>query len=47
MTVKLKHYVKDIEEELKIEEIIFKKLKVSDGRIDEITSQYFGCLHSV
>ena len=44
MIVKLKYYIKDIEEELKTKEIIFKKLKVSDERMDEITSQYFGCL---
>ena len=44
MIVKLKDCIKDVEEELKIKEIILKKLKVSDERIDEITSQYFGCL---
>ena len=44
MTVKLKDYIKDVEEELKTKEIILKKLKVSDERIDEITSQYFGWL---
>ena len=44
MIVKLKDYIKDIEEELKSNEIIFKKLQVSDERIDEITSQYFGWL---
>ena len=42
--VKLKYYFKYIEEELKTKEIILKKLKVSDERIDEITSQYFGWL---
>ena len=44
MIVELKDYIKDIEEELKTNEIISKKLKVSDERIDEITSQYFGWL---
>ena len=44
LIVKLKDYIKDIGEELKTKEIILKKLKVSDERIDEITSQYFGCL---
>ena len=44
MVVKLKDYIKDIEEELKSNEIISKKLKVSDERIDKITSQYFGWL---
>ena len=44
MIVKLKDYIKDVEEELKIKEIILKKLNVSDERIDEITSQYFGWL---
>ena len=44
MMVKSKDYIKDVEEELKVKEIIFKKLKVSDERIDEITSQYFGWL---
>ena len=44
MIVKLKDYVEDIGEELKIKEIILKKLKVSDERIDEITSQYLGLL---
>ena len=44
MIVKLKDYIKDIEEELKSNEIISKKLKVSDERIDKITSQYFGWL---
>ena len=38
MIVKLKDYIKDVEEELKIKEIILKKLNVSDERIDEITS---------
>ena len=45
--VNLKDYIKDVEEELKTKEIIEKlekleKLKVSDERIDEITSQCFG-----
>ena len=44
MMLKLKDYIKDVEEELKTKEIILKKLKVSDERIDEITSQYFGWL---
>ena len=44
MMVKLKDYIEHIEEELKPKEIILKKLKVSDERIDEITSQYFGWL---
>ena len=44
MIVKLKDYIEDIEEELKIKEIILKKLKVSDESIDEITSQYLGWL---
>ena len=41
---KLKDYIEDVGEELKIKEIILKKLKVSDERIDEITSQYLGWL---
>ena len=44
MTVKLKDYIEDIGEELKIKEIILKKLKVCDERIDEITSQCLGWL---
>ena len=44
MMVKLKYYIKDVEEKLKTKEVIFKKLKVSDERIDEIASQYFGWL---
>ena len=44
MMVKLKDYIEDIEEELKPKEIILKKLKVSDERIDETTLQYFGWL---
>ena len=44
MIVKLKDYIEDIGEELKIKEIILKKLKVSDERIDEITSQWLGWL---
>ena len=44
MIVKLKDYTEDVEEELKMKEIILKKLKVSDERIDEITSQYLGWL---
>ena len=40
MIVKFKDYIEDIGEKLKIKEIILKKLKVSDERIDEITSQY-------
>ena len=44
MIVKLKNYIEDVGEELKIKEIKFKKLKVSDERIDEITSQYLGWL---
>ena len=42
MIVKLKDYIEDIGEELKIKETILKKLKVSNKRIDEITSQYLG-----
>ena len=42
--VKLKDYITDIEEELKIKDIILKQLKFSDERIDEITSHYFGWL---
>ena len=34
----LKDYIEDTGEELKIKETILKKLKVSDERIDEITS---------
>ena len=44
MIVKLKDYIKGVEEELKTKEIILKKLKVSDERIGEISSQYFGWL---
>ena len=44
MIVKLKYYIKDVENELKTKEIIFKKLKVSDEKTDETASQYFGCL---
>ena len=44
MIVKLKDYIENIGEELKIKEIIFKILTVSDERIDEITSQYLGWL---
>ena len=44
MIVKLKDYIEDSGEELKINEIILKKLKVSDERIDEITSQYLDWL---
>ena len=44
MIVKLKDYIEDIGEELKIKEIVLKNLKVSDERIDEITSQYLGWL---
>ena len=39
MIAKLKDYIEDVGEELKIKETILKKLKVSDERIDEITSQ--------
>ena len=42
MIIKLKDYIEGIGEELKIKEVILKKLKVSDERIDEITSQYLG-----
>ena len=44
MLVKLKDYTEDVGEELKTKEIILKKLKVSDERIDEIKSQYLGWL---
>ena len=44
MIVKLEDYIEDIEEELEAKEIILKKLKGFDERIDEITSQYFGWL---
>ena len=44
MIVKLKDYVKDVEEKLKTKEIILKKLKVSDERINQIISQCFGWL---
>ena len=44
MIVKLKDYIENVGEEIKIKEIILKKLKVSDERIDEITSQYLGWL---
>ena len=45
MIVKLEDYIEDVGEELKIKEIILKKLKVPDERIDEeITSQCFGWL---
>ena len=36
MIVKLKDYIEHVGEELKIKEIILKKLKVSDERIDKI-----------
>ena len=44
MIVKFKDYIKDIGEELKTKEIIFKKLKDFDESIDEITSHYYGWL---
>ena len=44
MIVKLKDYIEDVGGELKIKEIILKKLKVSDERINEITSQYLDWL---
>ena len=44
MIVKLKDYIEDVGEELKIKEIILKELKVSDERIYEITSQCLGWL---
>ena len=44
MIVKLKNHIEDVGEELKIKQIILKKLKVSDERIDESTSQYHGWL---
>ena len=44
MIVKLEDYIEDVGEELKIKEVILKKLKVSDERIDEITSQCVGWL---
>ena len=44
MIVQLKDYIEDIGEELKIKEIMLKNLKVSDERIDEITSQFYGWL---
>ena len=43
MVVKLKD-IEDVGEELKIKETILKRLKVSDERIDEMTSQYLGWL---
>ena len=42
--VKLEDYIEDIEEEFKAKEIILKKLKGSNERIDEIASQFFGWL---
>ena len=44
MIVQLKDCIEDIGEELKIKEIMLKNLKVSDERIDEITSQVYGWL---
>ena len=44
MIVKLEDYIEDVGGELKIKEVILKKLKVSDERIDEITSQCVGWL---
>ena len=44
MIIKLGVHIKYVKEELKIKENILKRLKVSDERIDEITSQYFGWL---
>ena len=44
MIVKLKDYIENVGEEIKIKETILKKLKVSDESIDEITSQYLGWL---
>ena len=44
MIIKLKDYIEDFGEDLKIKEIILKKIRVSDKRIDKITSQYFGWL---
>ena len=40
MIVKLKDYIEHVGKELKIKQIILKKLKVSDQRIDKITSKY-------
>ena len=44
MIIKLKDYIEDFGEDLKIKEIILKKIRVSDKRIDKITSQYFDWL---
>ena len=44
MIVKLEDYIEDVGEELKIKEVILKMLKISDERIDEITSQCLGWL---
>ena len=44
MIAKLKYYIEDVGEELKIKETILRKFKVSDERINEITSQYLGWL---
>ena len=44
MIVKLKYHIEDVGEEFKIKDTILKKLKVSDEKIDGITSQYLGWL---
>ena len=44
MIAKLKYSIEDVGEELKIKETILKKLKVSDERINEITSKDVGWL---
>ena len=44
MIIKLEEYIKDVKEELKMKWTILKMLTVSDERIDEIISQYFGWL---
>ena len=38
--LKLKDYKRDVQEELKIVEIILRNLKMPEGRIDELKSQY-------
>ena len=38
--LKLKDYKRDVQEELKIVEIILRNLKMPEERIDELKSQY-------
>ena len=47
MIVKLKDYIENVEEELKIKQTILKNLKVSDERIDGITSKYLARMNKM